>query len=115
MPVRDLVDVALQGDHLGMVQQPVKSAVANTSSPKRTPHSEKGAVTGEHNRRLFITSGHQVKSNWAWVTVRPQIAHLVNHQQLGTQIPPTLLAPTGGFEFLGQLPQGRKQDGITPL
>ena len=95
-----------------MVQQPVQERggqhlIAQEHAPLR-----KRPVTGEHNGCLFIARRHQIKEQLGLRRRQPQVAHLVNDQQLRTQIPPTLLAPTGGLEFLRQLPQRGKPGGV---
>ena len=74
---------------------------------QRAPLGE-AAVAGEDHRRLFVAGGHEIKQLLGLTGGQAQVADLVNHQQARGQIAPALLAPAGGLQFVGELPQGRE-------
>jgi hypothetical protein len=76
------IAAALDGNRLGMVQEPVEQSGGQYLVAQERPPLRKAGITGQNNRALFVAITHQGEEQIGLLFGQLGVAHLVNDEHL---------------------------------
>ena len=118
-PLPEAVALAFQGDHVGVVDEPVDQCGGDHGVAEDLAPRLEAAVGGDDDRAAFVAARDQGEEQVGGLAFQRQVADLVDDEQVvaldASQFVVQGVAVLGGVEAVDPLLGGRERDAVPGL